>query len=708
MTRAEREEAKRRVKAALPDYLRNMGIDPEKQFTCLNPEHPDRHPSMGVAIEKDGLPRAHCFACGANYSTFDLIALQYGLTDNKAIFQKAYELFGLDGRQGAVMMNAQPITKKTQQATSDTQHTTSKESDLDLMPQIEEAHKALLKTRGALNYLMKTRGLSLDIIKEYKLGYHPEGYNGFFRDFPDHQSKSRKASLYRLFFPYFDEAGGVSYVLSEIADRKLTDQYNGKYRKPNGLKGQLFNERYIKTGEPVVFVCEGVYDALSVEMAGGKAIAFIGTGHVRFLTLCKEYRPSSIFILSLDSDEAGRKATERIKAGLDELGIPYIDSPPTDGKDFNEAMLNNKQEFFSYISGAVEAAENVRREKEEAERAAYMETSAGRYLPSFVKDIEESVDIPFYPTGFQVVDSALDGGLYGGSLYIIGAISSLGKTTLCLQIIDNIAASGADCIVFSLEMAKRELMGKSISRLTMGASTELHGGIKYAKTLRGIMTGARYKNYTQADRDVIDLALMNYAKFADHIFIHEGVGDIGVMDIRQTIERHIRLTGRRPVILLDYVQILAPYNDRATDKQNTDKAVLELKRICRDFMIPVLAISSFNRENYTESVTMAAFKESGAIEYSSDCLIGLQYMGMDYDEGESADKHRKRVRSLMDKNTMKGKMGKPIDVQLKILKHRNGAKGEARLVFYSWYNCFMDRPEDFEDLDEESEIEIPY
>ena len=88
------------------------------------------------------------------------------------------------------------------------------------------------------------------------------------------------------------------------------------------------------------------------------------------------------------------------------------------------------------------------------------------------------------------------------------------------------------------------------------------------------------------------------------------------------------MKGNAPVVVIDYLQILAPHNDRATDKQNTDKAVMELKRISRDYKTAVIGISSLNRQSYDEPISMKAFKESGAVEYSSDVLIGLQLEGV--------------------------------------------------------------------------------
>lgn len=76
------------------------------------------------------------------------------------------------------------------------------------------------------------------------------------------------------------------------------------------------------------------------------------------------------------------------------------------------------------------------------------------------------------------------------------------------------------------------------------------------------------------------------------------------------------------------MQILAPYNEIASDKQNKDNAVLELKRISRYYKTPLIALSSFNRDNYNSAASMTAFKESGVIEYSSDVLIALQPQGM--------------------------------------------------------------------------------
>jgi replicative DNA helicase len=175
--------------------------------------------------------------------------------------------------------------------------------------------------------------------------------------------------------------------------------------------------------------------------------------------------------------------------------------------------------------------------------------------------------------------------------------------------------------------------------------------------------------------------------------------------IVKAVYNHIKTTGRRPLVIIDYIQILAPYDLHATDKQNTDKAVLELKRLSRAADIPIIGISSFNRDNYNEPVSMAAFKESGAIEYSSDVLIGLQYPYMEYKPGEGDAGRKSRIRASRAADIRRSRAGEPLDINLKILKNRNGAKDAINFVYHPWFNCYREKlgmpPINFEDLGEE-------
>ncbi len=211
-------------------------------------------------------------------------------------------------------------------------------------------------------------------------------------------------------------------------------------------------------------------------------------------------------------------------------------------------------------------------------------------------------------TGFENLDKLLDGGLYPG-LYVIGANSSLGKTTLVLQIADSIAKSGQGVLIFSLEMSRFELIAKTLSRMSFVRSLEEYKSTVYAKTTRSVLLGS-YNN--EFDSGIIAEAMNEYSDWGRNIYITEGIGNVGVSHVKEKVEEFRKFRNETPVVIIDYLQILAPYSIKMTDKQNVDKNITELKRLSRDFNISVLGVSSFNRESYSAPVSMASFKESGS------------------------------------------------------------------------------------------------
>ena len=705
----DREAARQYIKDHLEEYIQQTrGIDTRGAFRCLNPEHNDHNPSMSIDRSSESGLHCKCFSieCQAYYDTFDLIGIDYGLTDPSEIFNKAYEIFHIDAG-GAYQK--QPKSGRSERDPAHSKPDFEEPEDtytLDLTNEVETAHAELLRTPAALTYL-QGRGLTDKTVTEYKLGYDALGYNHFLQAHPEHQTKGKKQDLYRYVYPYQDGAGRFNYALLEIIDRTQTDGYNKKYKKishgETALKAPIFNERYIQDPPEAVFVCEGIFDALSAEEAGAKAIAFAGIADRRFLGLCQKYRPQTTFIIALDNDGAGQTAAQRVKEGLDALEIPYIISEAAGtAKDFNEALQNDRGAFMEAIARDIERAENKATEDAAATLEEYQKTAAAAALDAFRTAIEDSKTAPVYPTGFSELDEILDGGFYAG-LYIVGAISSLGKTTFCLQIADQIAAAGNDVLIFSLEMAKNELIAKSVSRLTYRTMIETGGTTRNAKTTRGIMTGRFYSKYYPEELELINQSIERYGEYAEHIYIFEGIGDIGVKEIIRKVKEHIEITGRHPAVLIDYLQIMAPYDVNMTDKMNTDNNVRELKRLSRDCNVPIIGISSFNRNSYTDPVNMAAFKESGAIEYSADVLIGLQYKGMDYKEITKTDKdgnsreireteqdHRARVSKLIKNNIEKAKKGEAQLLEIKVLKNRNGSKGTADIDFYPMFNRFVE------------------
>lgn len=522
------------------------------------------------------------------------------------------------------------------------------------------------------------RGISLDTLKRYNIG--------FVKNWTHPKTPNAPASA-RLIIP----TGGSSYVARSTETNEQAEKVQ------NVGRNRIFNAAALTSSEKPVFVVEGAIDALSIIDAGGEAVALNGATHISdLLRALQGAKPKLPLLISLDNDATGKEWTERIKKELEKEGIACAGYPlPEDQHDHNDYMNADREAFASWVKGGEakknEAIERAERRAEQ-EREELRKESAAYALIDFMEIIDGKRRQTCFSSGFSQLDKILDGGFYPG-LYFIGAVSSLGKTTFVLQIADQIAEAGNEVLIFSLEMERDELIAKSISRLTYKDDLE-RAGLTWAKSTRWILNGTRAAKRPEdieAEEDAKSRSIYKYGSFAERIFIKEGSGDTGTDEIRSEIEKHIRVTGKRPAVFIDYVQILRPHDIRATDKQNTDYAVSELKRISRDLRVPIIGISSFNRDNYTEPVNMAAFKESGAIEYSSDVLIGLQFDGMDYIEGESDNARKKRVRDTIREQIERGGSGGEESIQVKVLKNRNGERGSFVLGYTPRFNYFTER-----------------
>ena len=654
------EEAKEYAKTNLEAYLNAKGISTSSNFSCLNPAHEDKHPSMSFDSRRN---RCHCFSCGVDYDIFDVVAIDTGLS-GKELFNHVYSLYNISidyensKNQTSLKFIPQPESAAMAATKIDINKKSQNENRENLTEFFEKCHAAIEKT----DY-WKKRGLSKATVDAYNLGYWEEKR--------------------RFVIP----TGDFSYNARATweADKKE------RYIKPKG-QFELFNLKAIPLAEQPVFVVEGEFDALSIIEAGGIAVALGSSSNLRFIEFLKSNRPKYPLILALDNDEAGRAGEAKLSEELTKIQVEFVDADITLGfKDANEALVGDKETFIQTVLNARNNVLALLEEKRQKEAEAYYQTAAVNGRSDFIADIEKRHNKDCVSTGFENLDEILDGGFYPG-LYIIGAISSLGKTTFALQVADNAAKKGQDVLVFSLEMGKQELIAKSISRLSFQKCKNWGSDLDFATTTRNLMNG---KSLNSKERvDFLNECIKGYSDYAGRIFYHIGIGDIGVEKIKSVIARHIRITGKKPLVIIDYLQTIAPFDMRATDKQNTDKAVVELKRASRDYDVPIFAISSFNRENYTSPVNIASFKESGAIEYTSDVLMALQFKGMDYlkkEDGKYEDEKSRTARIIQLRNEQEKNAeipGKAQELQLKILKNRNGRKGGVDLEFHPMFNCF--------------------
>lgn len=644
-----------------------------------------------------------CFACGFYGDVFDLVAKRDGLSSGEAMraladkYEPGAELLSYrpkkapskteaprrDSAPSASASQADSASRRPSEAAKASEQQAAKSDKI--ADYIRRAHSQLPDSDGE-RYL-KERGLTLETLERFRVGFDPGCYN-----------KQLRRRLPSVVIAYPDAAYYITRPISEKA-----------YDKPKAEDAgsePIFNARVLWGDADAVFVVESQLCALSVEQCGGAAIALGGAGENRLLKLLKEKPTRATLVLALDNDDPGKKAQAHLEASLKAMEVSCVPGYISGScKDPNELLVKDAEQFRQSVSEWQECASELAREQQdkteaqqdktvaeqrEAKREKYLAESNARYIDEFFKTVAERPAA--IPTGFTTLDELLDGGLFPG-LYILGAITSLGKSTFALQMADNIAASAHDVIFVALEMSRTELIAKSLSRLTWQIPTDsgLSADVvrSRAKTVRGILSG---RQWDMAETELVEKATATYKTgIASRMWIHEGTGDIGVADVAKRVKEHIRLTGRKPVLFVDYVQILAPADVRASDKQNTDKAVLELKRLSRDMGIPVVCISSLNRENYTQPINLTAFKESGAIEYGSDVLMGLQFEGMDGEPGKMDKDPAKTVRNLVKDEKAKGNKGEAENLQLKILKNRNGRSGtDMKLAYYPMFNVYRD------------------
>ena len=183
--------------------------------------------------------------------------------------------------------------------------------------------------------------------------------------------------------------------------------------------------------------------------------------------------------------------------------------------------------------------------------------------------------------------------LYPG-LYVLGAISSLGKTTFCGQMADQLASTGEHVLYFSLEQTRLELVCKGLSRLM--AQTDMMSALTSMEIRRG------------STSEALRVARENYAAQSEHEYIIECGFETNVEAIVETVRDYISRTGSQPVVIVDYLQILPPVNNYQTTKDVVDYNVRALKKLQTENDLVVIVISSLNRANYLTPIDFSSLQ----------------------------------------------------------------------------------------------------
>ena len=596
----------------------------------------------GVKLIKGQSFRYKCFKCDTSGDVISFYAAEHHLENREALSQVC-ALYGLEVPTKKFKRISYHAHRRI---SSDAESARNQAETAIIANDIIIAASHLRET----DYFIK-RGISYETAEKYHCGYIEQWTH------PTKRSANNIFSSPRVIIPTSSE----SYVA------RSTD--NNKVPKMKAGTTNIFNIDILKSSQQHVIVVEGEFDALSIIEAGNDAIALGSTNNVdKLIDWLRErnIRPHLPLVLSLDVDEAGQKATDKLADALRDMRIRFYEiNLIVEGcKDQNESLVKFRDPFFQTV------ADIPNRVNQLQQQARFKLTDFAK-IDKWEKNIRTGRKA--ISTGWDSLDKALDGGLYEG-LYVIPGTPGTGKTALALQMAFQIAQQQQDILYISMEMGEEEIYERHISRISYQLFWNDEKSRHKAKTVHSMIQEG--KTVAQA-REI-------FKKVAPYLRTECSVGTIDADDIRSIVEIYKYELNSLPVVFIDYLQILKAHDAHMTDKQAVDYNVLRLKQLSRDFKIPVVILSSMNRMSYSDVISMAALKESGAIEYTADVCLGLQHANMEQIKtGTSTGKAEKTVRQ------MKGKFER--DMEIVVLKNRNGKIGEElSFSYYAMFHNFKD------------------
>lgn len=640
-----RDEARDLIKQRYADYLPAAR---KKGYVCPLCNNGTGESGDGLREDPNGDgTQLHCFKCGFHGDLIDIYKAENSCDYNTA-FNDLCSRFNIVVDEKSYPTDKKNPTKATSPQMPPKEKPIKEKTDFT---EYLKSCKNKINEPEAQDYL-KFRGLSQETAARFWLG------------FDDH----KKEFIIPVSKHYY------------VARRLYSTGDIPRYDNPAGASVELFNTQalYNDDARPV-FIVEGAFDALSVIEGGGLAVALNSTSNKKLLVaMLEKKRTTSTLLLSLDNDQEGKDATAELEAELKRINIPYVlTSVSGKYKDANENMLADKKAFKETVQAI--------------ERAANKPYNTQDYIRrSMAAEINNLKSQSNRKTGYDDIDSKLYS-LYPG-LYVIGAVSSLGKTTFVYQMCDQMAARGEHILFYSLEQSRLELVSKSLARYTA-----LEDPTQAVNSLQ-IRTG--YKP------SIVDRAIERYIHdVGDRVQIIEGNFYITGEEIEKEVKHYIEKNKVSPIVIVDYLQVLQPSIDPETGKKPTDpRAIVEanikaLKRMSRSLNIPVIVISSVNRQNYELPIDFESFKESGLIEFTADFVAGLQLTVIHSKVFNSTNKAAEKRETIR-----KAKDAIPREIEFVVLKNRFGTRFESYFDYYPQFDLFRQTKPKFENPYSEADI----
>ncbi|MGP4061000.1 replicative DNA helicase [Halobacillus sp. H74] len=253
-----------------------------------------------------------------------------------------------------------------------------------------------------------------------------------------------------------------------------------------------------------------------------------------------------------------------------------------------------------------------------------------------------------FATGYKEIDD-MTGGTQGGDLIILAGRPSMGKTAFALNLAAHHCKNNGSAHLFSLEMGRKSLFKRMLS---------CEAGIDGQKW--------RTLNFSREDYEKCFTAVGEIADWNLHV--HENARTVA--DIRAQVRQSIRKDGeQKPMIIIDYLQLLASSSRYERRDLEVGAMTRELKLLARELGVPIILLSQLSRgveQRKDKRPMMADLRESGNIEQDAD-VIGFLYRE-DYYNRDGGEEN---------------------EVELIISKQRNGPVGSVKLEFVKEYGKFI-------------------
>lgn len=275
-------------------------------------------------------------------------------------------------------------------------------------------------------------------------------------------------------------------------------------------------------------------------------------------------------------------------------------------------------------------------------RAAEVQTLGQAMMAAVVKDEEERARITIN-TGYAELDE-ITGGLRGGNLIVVAARASMGKTALCNNLALRLIQSKRPTLFFSLEQSAAEIGERMVS---------IEGGVSAHKLRKGELNEVELSQCAESQNRMHGLPLY--------------IDDEGERKVSQ-IGSVVRLFRRRhqiEVVIIDYLQLIRPDDERVNREQQVARSSRALKHLARSLNVPVIVLAQLNREvekRDNKRPKLSDLRESGSVEQDADQVWAIHRP--DYYDPEDS----------------------PGEAEIHVLKNRNGPTGKARLF---WQKEFM-------------------